>query len=98
MRCKGVAQKPSNGKIMTLQIDTTGQILIDGKGTGCGIRQAAQRTEIVRAGNVLDMPHARYSSTSDNPRPIHTGATDGRFQDPAGRAALEQDLRKILGL
>ncbi len=76
---------------MTIQIDTTGRILLDHAYTGLALAQNRDGTVIYTPEGINTkytghkMPHARYSAAHDAPA---SGA--------AGRAQLEKDIRALI--
>ncbi|KCB25144.1 hypothetical protein [Bordetella hinzii] len=76
---------------MTLQVDTSGAIIIDGQDTGLGLSQRKDGSVVYTRERVgvrymeHTMPHGRYSAAHDAPA---SGA--------AGRAQLEADIRALL--
>lgn len=70
-----------------IQIDTANRILIDGQNTGLAISQQKNETVIYTTAKCLvhKMPHARYSTTHDDPA-----------SGVAGRSQLETDIRALL--
>ena len=70
-----------------LTIDTTNEIVIDGKRTGYHVVQRADRTAVYRPAVELTMPHPRYALSHDKPA-----------SGVPGRADFESDLRSALGL
>jgi hypothetical protein len=76
-----------------LQIATNNALILDGKATGLSLVQRREGTVVYTPENRLNgesyrehkMPNARYSTAHDAPA---SGA--------AGRAQLEDDLRKLL--
>ena len=90
---------------MTLQIDTSDSIIIiDHKDTGLKLAQRRDGTVIYTPESVASgqqykehkMPHARYSTAHDNPKPLHaTPELSAKFKT-AGRAQLEADVLALL--
>lgn len=76
-----------------LQIDTTGEILLDGKRTSLGLTQRQNGTVIYTRENLIKglhyrehaMPHERYST-------VHAAPASGA----AGIHTLEADIRALL--
>lgn len=88
---------------MTMTIDTSDRISIDGQQTGLALRQLSDRTVIYtpegagRAYTEHVMPHGRYSASHDTPRPMHaTPELAAKYPPAAGRAQLEADLRALV--
>jgi hypothetical protein len=80
---------------MTLTIDTSGYISIDGQDTGLGVSQGSHGTELYRRETIqprrayerLPLPHQRY--VLSHPK--------GNDRNP-GRDQFEADVRAVLGL
>ena len=76
---------------MSMQIDTSGEILLDKKRTGLALTQRRDGTVIYTREGIgrqyaeHKMPHQRYSAVHDVPA---SGA--------AGRAQLEADVRALM--
>lgn len=86
---------------MTLQIDTSDGIIIDGRDTGLKLAQRREGSVVYTPESVISgrkyrehkMPYARYSSAHDAP------SKPGQAYDPnvsAGRAQLEADVLELL--
>lgn len=86
---------------MSIQIDSTNRIFLDGKETGLAIVQRREGTTIYTPESRSTaqryqehwMPFARYSTAHDQPH------KPGQLYDPevcAGRAQLESDVRLLL--
>lgn len=89
-------------RTMTLQIDTSYSILIDGRDTGLKLTQRRDGTVIYTPESTGQrykehkMPHARYSAAHANPKPMHaTPELTAKFKT-AGKAQLEADVRELL--
>jgi hypothetical protein len=87
---------------MTLQIDTSDSIIIDGRDTGLKITQRQNGTIIYTPESTLSgkkyrehaMPYNRYSAAHDAPcKPLQ--AYDPNIS--AGRLQLEADIKSLLG-
>lgn len=89
---------------MSLQIDTSGEIILDFKRTGLKLVQNREGTVIFTPESHSTgqkykehkMPHARYSTAHDNPRPLHATPELAAKYKTAGRAQLEADVRALL--
>lgn len=89
---------------MTIQIDTSGGIIIDGADTGLKLGQRASGTIVYTPESRVSgqkyqehtMPSGRYSAAHDNPRPTHATPELAALYKTAGRAQLESDVRELL--
>lgn len=76
---------------MTMTIDTTGHIKLDGHDTGFGVRQEQHGTKVFTRQRldgtgyrIVEMPHKRYSLAFDEP-----------LSGVPGRAQFERDIRAV---
>lgn len=72
---------------MTIQIDTTGRIILDGEQTLFLVAQAKDGTKVLNTtGHLIAMPHSRYNLTSSY----------GLNPGVAGLDQFEMDVRRIV--
>lgn len=90
---------------MSMQINTSGWIILNDKDTGLGVTQNGDGTIVFKRETssqkyqTITMPHARYSLAHDAPRPIHkTPELAAKYPSPAGRTQFEADIKSILGM
>lgn len=85
-----------------LQIDTSDSIIINGRDTGLKLTQRRDGTVVYspeKSGQAYRehaMPHTRYSTAHDNPRPLHKTTELAEKFKTAGRSQLEADICSLL--